>query len=53
MFFHLQYNITAGENRFLRHFLTYFINNALLYHFLANLLSHNKKMTEKSVLREA
>ena len=32
------------------HFL---INNALLYHFLANWLAHNKKMTEKSVFREA
>ena len=28
------------------HFL---INNALLYHFLVNLIAHNKKMTEKSV----
>ena len=27
--------------------------NALLYHFLANWLAHNKKMTEKSVFREA
>ena len=29
------------------------INNALLYHFLANWLADNKKMTEKSVFREA
>ena len=29
------------------------INNALLYHFLANWLAHNKKMTEKSVFHEA
>ena len=28
------------------------INNALLYHFLANGLAHNKKMTGKSVFRE-
>ena len=34
-------------------FLIFLINNALLYHFLANLLAHNKKMTEKSVFREA
>ena len=34
--------------------LSYFlINNALLYHFLANWLAHNKKMTEKFVFREA
>ena len=33
---------------------TYFhINKALFYHFLANLLAHNKKTTEKSVFREA
>ena len=35
---------------------TYFyflINNALLYHFLANWLAHNKKLTNKSVFREA
>ena len=29
------------------------INIALLYHFLANLLAHNTKMTEKFVFREA
>ena len=34
------------KNRFLR-------RNALLYHFLANWLAHNKKMTEKFVFREA
>ena len=28
------------------------INNALLYYFLANLLAHNKKMSEKSVYCE-
>ena len=34
--------------------VSYFlINNALLYHFLANWLAHNKKMTEKSIFREA
>ena len=34
--------------------LSYFlIINALLYHFLANWLAHNKKMTEKSVFRGA
>ena len=34
-------------------FSYFLINNALLYHFLANRLAHNKKMTEKSVFREA
>ena len=34
-------------------FSYFVINNALLYHFLANWLAHNKKMTEKSVFREA
>ena len=34
-------------------FSYFLINNALLYHFLANLLAHNKKMTEQSVFREA
>ena len=34
-------------------FSYFLINNALLYHFLANWLAHNKKMTEKSVFREA
>ena len=29
-------------------FSYFLINNALLYHFLANWLAHNKKMTEKS-----
>ena len=29
------------------------INNTQLYHFLANLLVHNKEMTEKSVFWEA
>ena len=32
-------------------FSYFLINNALLYHFLANWLAHNKKMTEKSVSR--
>ena len=33
---------------------SYFLkNNARLYHFLANLLAYNKKMTEKSVFHEA
>ena len=34
-------------------FSYFLINNALLYHFLTNLLAHNKTMTEKSVFREA
>ena len=34
-------------------FSYFLINNALLYHFVANWLAHNKKMTEKSVFREA
>ena len=34
-------------------FSYFLINNEFLYHFLANLLAHNKKMTEKSVFREA
>ena len=34
-------------------FSYFLINNALLYHFLANWLAHNKKMTENSVFREA
>ena len=34
-------------------FSYFLINNALLYHFLANWLAHNKKMTEKSGFREA
>ena len=34
-------------------FSYFLINNALLHHFLANWLAHNKKMTEKSVFREA
>ena len=34
-------------------FSYFHINNTLLYHFLANWLAHNKKMTEKSVFREA
>ena len=34
-------------------FSYFLINNALLYHFLTNWLVHNKKMTEKSVFREA
>ena len=34
-------------------FSYFLISNALLYHFLANWLAHNKKMTEKSVFREA
>ena len=33
-------------------FFYFVINNALLYHFIANLLAHNEKMTEKSVFRE-
>ena len=32
---------------------SYFLtNNAVLYHFLANLLAHNNEMTEKSVFRK-
>ena len=34
-------------------FSYFLINNALLYHFVANGLAYNKKMTEKSVFREA
>ena len=34
-------------------FSYFLINNVLLYHFLANWLAHNKKMTEKSVFHEA
>ena len=34
-------------------FSYFLITNALLYHFLANWLAHNKKMIEKSVFREA
>ena len=34
-------------------FSYFLINNALLYHFLANWLAQNKNMTEKSVFREA
>ena len=41
------------KNRFLRRFIIFFINKALLYHFLANWLAHNKRMTEKSVFLEA
>ena len=33
-------------------FSYFLINNALLYHFLASWLAHNKEMTEKSVFRE-
>ena len=44
---------SLAKNRFLRTFSYFLINNALLYHFLANCLAHNKKMTEKSVFREA
>ena len=34
-------------------FSYFLINNALFYHFLANWLAQNKKMTEKSVFHEA
>ena len=34
-------------------FSYFLINSALLYHSLANLLAHNKKMTEKSVFLKA
>ena len=34
-------------------FSYFLINNALLYHFLADWLAHNKKMTKKSVFRKA
>ena len=33
-------------------FSYFLINNVLLYHFLVNLLAHNKKRTEKSVFHE-
>ena len=42
-----------GEKQISPTFSYFLINNALLYHFLANWLAHNKKMTEKSVFREA
>ena len=41
------------KNRFLWHFCYFLISNVLLYHFLANWLAHNKKMSEKSVFRKA
>ena len=34
-------------------FSYFLINSALLYHFLANSLAHNQKMTEKSVFCKA
>ena len=34
-------------------FSYFLINNTLLYHFLANWLAHNKKMSEKSVFCKA
>ena len=34
-------------------FSYFLIDNALFYHFLANILAHNKEMTKKSVFREA
>ena len=42
-----------GEKQISPTFSYFFLNNALLYHFLANWIAHNKKMTEKSVFREA
>ena len=44
---------SLAKNIFLRRFLIFLINNALLYHFLANWLAHNKKTTKKSVFCEA
>ena len=40
---------TVGKKQISPTFSYFLINNALLYHFLANWLAHNKKMTEKSV----
>ena len=42
-----------GEKQISLTFSYFLINNALLYHFLANWLAHKKKMTENSVFREA
>ena len=44
---------SLAKNIFLRRFIIFFINKALLYHFSANWLAHNKRMTEKSVFLEA
>ena len=41
------------ENQISPIFAYFLINNTLMYHFLANWLAHNEKMTEKSVFREA
>ena len=40
------------ENQISPIFAYFLINNTLMYHFLANWLAHNEKMTEKSVFRE-
>ena len=45
--------LISTEKKFAATFSYFVINNALLYHFLANWLAHNKKMTEKSVFRKA
>ena len=42
-----------GKTDFSATFSCFLINNAFLYHFLTNLLAHSKKMSEKSVYREA
>ena len=43
----------SGVTDFSYIFLLFFINNVLLYHFLLNLLAHNRKMIDKCVFREA
>ena len=45
--------LQASRNTDFSDVFLFLINNALLYHFLANWLAHNKKMTEKYVFREA
>ena len=48
------YDVISGLGKQISRKLSYFlINNALLYHFLANWLAHSNKMTEKSVFRKA
>ena len=52
--FHFRWGTKPRDQKQISPTFSYFlINNALLYHFLTNWLAHNKKMTEKSVFREA
>ena len=46
-------DVISGVKQISLTFSYFLMNNALLYHFLANWLAHIKKMTEKSVFREA